>query len=121
MGSISYRFSILHNGQVIGWSALEYGDPPMGVAFGQFIASDAFDGFLSEVDGVALGSTGALHWSGFALVEAAFGPVPCEGIDLTRFVSDSGIELEVTALGVPYPHYATLFPHHVKDYETQFR
>ena len=121
MGQIRFRFSILHNGRVIGWSALEFGDPPMGVAFGQFIASNAFDDFLSKEDGVGLDSTGALKWSGLALVEADFGPVPCDGIGLTRCVSDRGIELEVTALGVPYPEYATLFPLHIQEYETQFR
>ena len=38
------RFEVWHHAQLIGWSELESGDPPMGVAFGLFIPAPAYAG-----------------------------------------------------------------------------
>ena len=43
-----HRFEVLANSELIGHTELERGDPPMGVAFGIFLAQAAY-GLMREV------------------------------------------------------------------------
>lgn len=52
------------------------------------------------------------------LEESGFGSVPAA--DVSVAVSGDGTEMEVTIYGVPYPHYAELFPQHVRDFQSRF-
>lgn len=123
-GSDMLRFDIYAHGRLIGWTRLEGGDPPMGVAFGQFHASAIYD----ELRSLFLYSGGP-----------GGKPVPASselslllpdgrqiqssgGVVIEDFSDDLGPEgLQVTILGIPYPEYEALFPQHVAAYEAQFR
>lgn len=43
------RFEAFSNGQHIGWSDLELGDPPMGVAFGVFVPAPGYSIIQEQV------------------------------------------------------------------------
>jgi hypothetical protein len=108
-----YRFELYSGAALIGWSNLESGDPPMGVAFGTFVPSPAFDAMRSTAtdnlgnpvyrDVTVHSADGeVLNEGGVAIVDGTncFGPGACE----------------VTIYGIPYPLYEILFPLHVEEY-----
>jgi hypothetical protein len=102
------RFHIYLGEYLIGTSNLEFGDPPMGVAFGRFEPNEAYEninvvrnsGNLSvrSGSGVILNSSGGVHIEG-QLEEG----------------------MEVSVLGIPHAEYEALFPQHVNAYERQFK
>jgi hypothetical protein len=119
-------FGIFHGDVLIGRSELESGDPPMGVAFGQFEPTDAFaplrkamkpgrDGTGKELrDTRYLAGVCARSADGIALV--------CSHVEVCEYgEADSPLALQVFCLGIKQPPYEELFPHHVKAYEEQFR
>jgi len=99
----------------IGHSALELGDPPMGVAFGRFVPLPAY----SHVQAACIAST--KNPSQKQLVLTVRQP---DGSLLTAHgvgIDDLGEgEIEVTAIGIPYPLYEQIFPKHVQAYQNQF-
>lgn len=115
-----HRFEILANSVLIGHTAFESGDPPMGVAFGRLIPVAAYQtvqptiiqGEAREVEGID-----------FAVRIASSGQViECLGVAITDCSAEFGAEgLEVAALGIGHPLYAELFPQHVEAYENQFK
>jgi len=99
----------------IGHSALELGDPPMGVAFGRFIPLPAY----SRVQAVCIAVTKnpAQKQSILTIRQPDGSLLPAQGVS----IGDLGEgEIEVTAVGIPYPLYEQLFPKHVQAYQTQF-
>lgn len=113
-------FEIYAKNTLVGHSALELGDPPMGVAFGTFVAADRYREIRSQCQ------TNHADQSGLALsVKTQAGQlVPCAGVailDYTHQVEDDDpAYVEVNVLGIPYPLYGELFPEHVAGYEQQF-
>jgi len=119
-------FDIFHGDVLIGRSELEYGDPPMGAAFGQFEPTDAFvplrnamkparDGAGNEQrDRRYLVGVGARSADGIELV--------CSHVEVCEYgEADNPLAWEVACLGIERPPYEELFPHHVKAYEDQFK
>lgn len=113
-------FPIFKDQQLIGHSRLEKGDTPMGVAFGAFIPALAFDAIRTKAEPLDADSR---QWQGLTLklesgkiVDTSAGVTPIE-----YGPPDSPITRELTALGIAYPQYETLFPHHVKAYDEQFK
>jgi hypothetical protein len=111
-----HRFQVLVGSEVIGFTHLEFGDPPMGVAFGAFIPNERYAAFR---EATAPLETGVRAVS----LQAPDGSiVPSEGTYVRDMSAELGEEgLEVEALGIPYPLYETLFPEHVRAYESQFK
>ena len=108
-------FEILCDEIPIGHSAFELGDPPMGVAFGRFIPLPAY----SRIQAVCIAAT--MNRSQKQLVLAARqpngSPLPSQGVA----IGDLGEgEIEVTAVGIPYPLYEQLVPKHIEAYQHQF-
>jgi hypothetical protein len=112
-----HRFRVLANGDVIGTTNLEFGDPPMGVAFGVFFPNERYAPFR---DATPLLETGvravSLQAPDDTIVPAQVG----------AYIRDVEVEpgereLEVEALGIPYPQYDDLFPEHVRAYKAMFR
>jgi hypothetical protein len=106
------KFEIYHHQTLIGFSHLEFGDPPMGVAFGQFLPLQAYENLIGLIESSAL----SVH-------VPAGSAIPSEGGVHIRdhraeLRADDAIEVEV--LGVPYPLYQQLFSEHVKAYEGKF-
>ena len=119
-------FLIYSGDTLIGRSALEGGDPPMGVASGTFVPTDAFSSFRSQmlrakngdvksrVDIKILSNLSAKTADGFLIVCSS-------GVEVLEYVEQGEtFGIEVFCLGIEYPTYAELFPHHVQAYKDQF-
>jgi hypothetical protein len=114
------RFEVYSASSLVGWTELELGDAPMGVAFGRLLPAPAYAAIqpvvlaaatgplpdelqlsIREVNGAALQASGGVHL-----------------VDRSTEVGTDG--MEVSILGVSYPSYDELFPEHVAAYERQF-
>ncbi len=105
---------------LIGYSFLEYGDPPMGVAFGSFIPTSEFRQFdqLSEPLGKDV-----RKWNVDECVTETNEKVRVEGSGILleeHDLGDEGVVMQISCLGIAYPKYHEFFPHHVKAYEAKF-
>ncbi len=112
------RFEIFSHGQLIGWSDLEQGDPPMGVAFGFFVPGPGYAAIQEQVRACAGNDQGA-----FKLTVQGAGPqqIRAAGLCILDYSADAGIDaMEVHVLGIESPTYDELFPEHVLAYERQF-
>ncbi len=107
-----HRFLVIAGTEVIGSTRLEAGDPPMGVAFGEFFPNERYAAFCQATP---LLETGVREVE----IQAPDGSViPSVGSyvrDMSAELGEEGIEVE--ALGIPYPLYESLFPEHVRAYE----
>jgi hypothetical protein len=102
------KFEVLAGDVVIGWSHLEYGDPPMGVAHGKLIVTSAY-GATPPNASLRVRPVG----------EPFFEPVG--GVHIEDLRADFGPdEIEVSVLGLDHETYARYFPHHVRSYKEQF-
>jgi hypothetical protein len=110
-------FEVFARDILVGHSALELGDPPMGVAFGKFIATESYRLIQREC------RTNHADQSGLALsVTTPDGiQIPCVGVGIIDFSDQFEDEIEITVFGIPYPLYGELFPEHVCAYEAKFR
>lgn len=113
-------FKIFTKDTLVGHSALELGDAPMGVAFGKFIPVEGYQDIQRECQ------SNREDQSGLALsVKTPSGmQIPCVGVgilDLSDEFEDCEAEpIEVTVFGIPYPLYGELFPGHVAAYDKQW-
>ncbi len=114
-----YKFEIYSGESLIGWSELECGDPPMGVAFGKFVPAPGYEAIRSIVVASNGKDESALRLSARLLdgtVVEAVGGVHIE--DHSDEAGEDG--REVAVLGIGYPSYEVLFPEHVATYQRQF-
>lgn len=114
------RFEVYSNDVLIGWSELELGDPPMGVAFGKFLPSVDY-GFVQPV--IVAAAAGPLPESLNLSIRERNGEVlqASGGVHLVDCSVEAGPDgREVSVLGVSYPSYEQLFPEHVAAYERRF-
>jgi hypothetical protein len=112
------RFEVKLGNKIIGFSELEGGDAPMGVAGGRFYATPTYSSIqphcLKHRD----------HWvsmPGLTVSVADGVPIECLSVQIIDFspeLGESGIEIYLN--GIPYPLYEDLFPHHVQAYKKQF-
>ena len=111
-------FEVFFGTTLVGYSRLERGDPPMGVAFGLFIPSNAYRAIQQQcienhADQTALNLT---------LRTPTHEVIPCASVAILDASPDFGEEgIELNVLGIPYPLYGELFPEHVARYEQLFR
>ena len=112
------RFEAKLGNEIIGFTELELGDAPMGVAGGRFVPTPAYASIQSHcikhrdswepIPELSIAVTGCDL------------PIECSG-GIT--ISDYSVELneiEICIYGVPYPLYAELFPHHAASYKKAF-
>jgi len=114
-----YRFNIYFENTLIGWTNLELGDAPMGVAFGKFVAAPEYSTIQSQVIASSISHQPfpslSVHLSDGTVVE------PSSGVTLTDYSPDLGPDgIEISVLGLAYPQYAQIFPEHVAAYEQLF-
>ena len=118
-GGNLYRFNIYSGESLIGWSELELGDPPMGVAFGNFIPAPGYDTIRSTIVNPR-GQGEDVLWLSARLADGtlleAVGGVHIQ--DHSDEIGEDG--REVAVLGIGYPLYEILFPEHVAAYHRQF-
>ena len=119
-------FLIFHGDALIGRSDLELGDPPMGVAFGQFEPTDAFAALRDTMkpvhDAAGKERHGMRSLGGLCAKTADGVTLVCADVEVVEAgEADDPFEWEVTCFGIEQPPYEELFPHHAKVYENQFR
>jgi hypothetical protein len=109
------KFSVYAKEVLVGHSTLENGDPPMGVAFGVFMPTDAYSQIQHECMTNHTDQS-ALHLS----VHTESGmAIPCVGVSILDDSAETDpLYAEVNVLGIPYPLYGELFPDHVARYDT---
>jgi len=116
-----HRFEVLANAVLIGHTAFEGGDPPMGVVFGLFHPTSAYDSVRDRIvrdEGRDLKEVRLV-----VRVVATGQEVDSQaGIHITDHYAELGPDgREITALGIGYPLYAELFPEHVDAYDRKFK
>jgi hypothetical protein len=119
-------FCIFHGDALIGRSGLESGDPPMGVASGQFEPTDAFGPLRNAMkparDGTGKEQRDMRYLAGLCAKTADGIALVCSHVEVFEYgEADSPFAWEVFCLGIEQPAYEKLFPHHVKAYEDQFK
>lgn len=108
------RFAVYSGLVLVGYSSLEYGDAPMGVAFGRLEPLAAF----ASIQAQCQAGVDQSHLN-LSVQTAQAMAVPCEGVGI--LTDPQGLdEPLVEVLGIPYPLYETLFPEHVTAYERKF-
>lgn len=111
-------FAVYCANTLVGYSDLESGDPPMGVAFGRFIPADGYRAIQNQCI--------ENHTDQTALRLTVRTPqnetIQCAGVGILDYSRETGEEfIELNVLGISYPPYEQLFPHHVVRYEQQFK
>lgn len=113
------RFEVFAGSVLIGYSELETGDAPMGVATGRFLPLPSYKAVQPAVIACRDGSQAHL----FLGVHTSEGDeLPAQGgVQITDCSTELGAEgMEVRVSGIGFPLYETLFPAHVAAYEAQF-
>jgi hypothetical protein len=119
------RFTVKLVGHIVGYSELEGGDPPMGVASGKFVPTAAYEAIQPYcLMKQAEGPEGMLTLEGVEglTVEMERGEqIECSGgVHIMDFSELGEPLIEVHVNGIPYPQYGEIFPHHVDAYKNQF-
>ncbi len=104
---------------LVGHSKLERGDAPMGVAFGHFLPTKQFEHFRVNAESLDKESR---RWQNLVVKTSNGQIIECNaGAVIIEYGSPNDIiGIEVSCLGIGYPLYEDLFPHHVKAYKEQF-
>ena len=113
------RFEVKLGNEIIGFSELEGGDAPMGIAGGRFWPTSAYSSIqpycIEHRDRWLSISELTVNVAGGTPIEC------CGGVQITDFspeLGEAGIEIYLN--GISYPLYKELFPHHVQTYKKQF-
>jgi hypothetical protein len=112
-------FEVFAGGILVGYSELESGDPPMGVAAGKLSPSPAYRTIQPSVVAAREGSQADLA---LAVRTADGQELPGQGgVQILDYSAELGAEgIQVHVLGIGYPLYEELFPQHVAAYRSQF-
>jgi hypothetical protein len=113
------RFSIYSGPLLVGWSELETGDPPMGVAEGKFIPTADYAKIQARVVDSSQSGKGDLQ----LIVRREGEELQAQGgVHITDYSAELGADgLQVSVLGIVRPPYESLFPEHVAAYARAFR
>jgi hypothetical protein len=113
------RFEVKLGNEILGFSELEGGDPPMGVASGRFVPTAAY----ASIQPFCIKHRE--HWVSIPALTVCVASgvlIECSGgvqiIDFSPELGEAGIEIHLN--GVTNPPYGELFPHHVEAFKKQF-
>jgi hypothetical protein len=111
------EYKVFSGETLVGYSALELGDPPMGVALGKFFPLAAYG--LIQVQCIAARDLPQSHLD-LSIARQNGNVLPVEhGVVILDYSVELG-EIEVQAVGIGYPLYGELFPQQVATYKAQF-
>jgi hypothetical protein len=118
------RFQVYSAGILIGYSDLESGDAPMGVASGKFLPMPAYEAVRSSTT-VSWTQKELASQSHLLLVvrDTEGRDIPSSGgVQILDYSEELGPEgLTVDILGVGYPLYEEIFPQHVAAYKNVWK
>ena len=113
------RFEVFVNAVLVGHSELEFGDPPMGVAFGRFLPLPAYYAIQPTV---IAAKGGQLEQMRLSVCIDGGAQLQCSGgVHLVDHSVKGHEEIEVSVLGVNWPQYEEVFPAHIETYAAQFK
>ena len=112
-------FKILSNAKLIGRTDFEFGDPPMGVAFGAFFPGQEFEEFKLNTPSSTDGDPRLKRWTELSILAPGDRVLRCRGVVLLEVDLEDALEHEITVFGVE--EYQDLFPEHLRAYENQFK
>lgn len=110
-------YSVYAGSDLVGHTALENGDAPMGVAFGVFLPSDGY----ARIREVCQRNHSDQSMLQLSVATEAGDTIPAIGVsvlDYTAMVDEP--ELHVNLVGVEAALYKALFPMHVRAYRQRF-
>ncbi|MGJ8532427.1 MAG: hypothetical protein ACSHYC_09630 [Alphaproteobacteria bacterium] len=113
-------FQVFSDGKLIGHSALEGGDPPMGCAEGRFFPNEKFEEFQSRVLPELDDDPQLRRWIGLSVSTDGGVQIECIGVALFELDFGNYKELRVDAIGIGYPLYEELFPGRHAAYAASF-
>lgn len=112
------RLEIKLGNEVVGFSELEAGDAPMGVAGGRFWPTPAYSSFqrhcIEYRDSWVLIPELTVSFTGGEPIECS------SGVVIEDYSPELG-EIHVEVSGIPYALYGELFPQRVQAYKDQFK
>lgn len=114
------RFEVFAGKTAIGYSELERGDPPMGVAMGRFIPLPEYE----AIQPMVVAARNGLQTHLALTVRTAEGQtIPAQGgVQINDYSAELGSQdIEVEAMGIGYPLYEELFPGRHAEYAAGFR
>ena len=112
------QYRILWDQTLIGYSALESGDPPMGVASGKFLPLPEYGAVQDRC--IASRDVSQEHLP-LSATQSDGQLIPALGVSILDFSIELGAsEIEVHVTGIGYPLYEELFPNQVAAYAKQF-
>jgi hypothetical protein len=112
------QYRILWDETLIGHSALESGDPPMGVAFGKFLPLASYEAVQGRC--IAFRDMSQEHLP-LSVTQPDGQLIPALGVSILDFSIELGAsEIEAHVIGIGYPLYEELFPNQVAAYAKQF-
>ncbi|WP_156025897.1 hypothetical protein [Sulfitobacter sp. 20_GPM-1509m] len=105
-------FQFYFDGKLLGFSALEKGDPPMGCAEGNFIPCDEFIIFRDNVPAEEKGEYDDCtnRWIGLTVTTGEGVQIECHDVVLFEYELPDEVELYVDVLGMHHRLYEELFP-----------
>jgi len=113
-------FHIFHREKLIGKSALEDGDPPMGCAEGVVMPEEAFSEFQASIAPELDDDPAVTRWVGLSVRTEDGAEVECIDAVLLQYKFGDQKELVIDVLGIPYPRYEELFPGRYAAYADSF-
>ena len=110
---------------LVGHSALDGGDAPMGVASGVFEPTSLFFELAAkeaQADEASCRPAPDIRvWKGLSAMTPAGVLLECQATSVIGYCPDgANWELEVNVLGIPYPNYENLFPEQLMAYRNAF-
>ncbi|MGH1412075.1 MAG: hypothetical protein ACRBB0_01185 [Pelagimonas sp.] len=111
----SQRFSVYHQGDLIGHSYLEEGDAPMGCANGVLITTATFTTLKHRFERISKRSDPVVLFGGFEVREELGDSIECKDVVIYDSVMD--IPAHVDVIGMMAERYEQLFPHHLEAYD----
>lgn len=110
-------YSVYAGSDLVGHTALENGDAPMGVAFGVFLPSDGY----ARIREVCQRNHSDQSMLQLSVATEAGDTIPAIGVsvlDYTAMVDEP--EIQINLIGVEAALYEALFPMHVRAYRQRF-
>lgn len=112
------RYTVFSGSTLVGHSALEAGDPPMGVATGRFYPAAGY----RSIQARCREDLADQSMLGLIVRTPDRQVIQCAGVSILDYSAEFGeTAIELNVLGIRSPAYEALFPQHVAEYEKRFR